>query len=166
MASQGPPKPRLAKGKRLKAKFLKVLAKGALKQVAALPLRLRDGRVEVCLVTTRTTGRWTVPKGWPIKGCKDFTAAHIEAEEEAGVTGRPHKKPVGSYLYWKRRARHFDLGKVKVYPVDFTKALSTWKEQGERLVRWVAPEDASIVVEEAGLEAILGNIGPKRKGKV
>ena len=143
----------------------KSVAAGALKQVAALPMREQDGRLEVCLVTTRSTGRWTVPKGWPMKGRKDFTAARIEAEEEAGVTGKPGKKPIGSYLYWKRRAEYFDLVNVEVYPLDVTRALSSWKEQGERQVRWVAPGDASIVVEESGLAALLGTLKPKKRRK-
>ena len=33
-----------------------------LPQIAALPTREVDGRTEVCLVTTRETGRWTVPQ--------------------------------------------------------------------------------------------------------
>jgi len=143
----------------------KSIAAGTLKQVAALPMREQNGRLEVCLVTTRSTGRWTVPKGWPMKGRKDFTAARIEAEEEAGVTGKPGKKPIGSFLYWKRRAEHFDLVNVAVYPLEVTKALSTWKEQGERQVRWAAPGDASIVVEEPGLAALLGTLKPTKRRK-
>ena len=143
----------------------KSIAAGALKQVAALPMREQDGRLEVCLVTTRSTGRWTVPKGWPMKGRKDFTAARIEAEEEAGVIGKPRKKPIGSFIYWKRRAEHFDLVNVAVYPLDFTKALSAWKEQGQRQVRWVAPDDASLVVEEPGLAALLAKLKPKKRRK-
>ena len=35
-------------------------------QYAALPYRRRaDGIVEVMLVTSRDTGRWVIPKGWP-----------------------------------------------------------------------------------------------------
>jgi len=143
----------------------KSVAAEALRQVAALPMREQDGRLEVCLVTTRSTGRWTLPKGWPIKGRKDFTAARIEAEQEAGVTGTPRRKPIGSFLYWKRRAEHFDLVNVAVYPLEATKALATWKEQGERQVRWVDPGDASLVVEEPGLAALLGKLKPKKRAK-
>jgi 8-oxo-dGTP pyrophosphatase MutT (NUDIX family) len=133
----------------------KEIAAAALRQVAALPMRERQGRLEVCLVTTRSTGRWTVPKGWPMKGHKDHVAARMEAEQEAGVTGKARKKPIGSFLYWKRREAHFDLVNVEVYPLDVTAVLSTWKEMDERKVCWVDPEDASIVVEEPGLAALL-----------
>jgi len=124
-------------------------------QVAALPLRKKEALLEVCLVTTRETGRWTVPKGWPMKGIKDFMAAKIEAEQEAGVTGNPDKKPFGTFNYWKRRDAHFDLVRVEVYPLWVTKKLSKWKEQAERQVRWASLEEASIVVDEPELSALL-----------
>ena len=34
-------------------------------QVAALPWRLREGTVEIMLITSRDSGRWVLPKGWP-----------------------------------------------------------------------------------------------------
>ncbi len=124
-------------------------------QVAALPLRERDGRLEVCLVTTRTTSRWTVPKGWPMKGCPNREAARIEAEEEAGIIGRPSRKPVGSFVYWKRLSDHFELVGVDVYRLRVTGALPAWKEQAERRVQWMSLQDASIIVDEPGLAALL-----------
>ena len=98
-------------------------------------------------------------------GARQFTAARVEAEEEAGVTGKPRKKPIGSFPYWKRRAEYFDLANVTVYPFDATKTLAKWKEQGERQVQWVAPGDASIVVEELGLATLLGKLRPKKQRK-
>jgi len=129
-----------------------------LPQVAALPTRKVDGRVEVCLVTTRETGRWTVPKGWPMKGVPDHRAAAIEAEQEAGVVGKPVKKPVGTFDYWKRRADRFDLVRVTVYRLKARKLLATWKEMGERQVRWMSLDDAMTVVDEPGLKTILAGV--------
>ena len=70
-------------------------------QVAALPFRIKDGKIEVLLVTSRETKRWLIPKGWPMKGKKPHKAAAQEAEEEAGVKGEIKNKPLGSYDYWK-----------------------------------------------------------------
>jgi ADP-ribose pyrophosphatase YjhB (NUDIX family) len=51
-------------------------------QVGALPIRFSDdGSIEILLITTRTSKRWTVPKGWPIKGLKAHEAAAREARE-------------------------------------------------------------------------------------
>lgn len=130
------------------------------RQVAALPLREKDGRIEVCLVTTRTTHRWTVPKGWPIKGRKDHIAARIEAEQEAGVTGKPRKKALGSFVYWKRLTDRFELIKVNVYPLRVTGMLPAWKEQTQRRVQWMGLGDASIIVDDPGLAKLLSGLKP------
>ena len=126
-----------------------------LRQVAALPMRRVDGRLEVCLVTTRETGRWTVPKGWRMKGRTDRRAAAIEAEQEAGLIGKARKKPLGSFTYWKRRIDRFDFVAVVVYPLEVTEQLGAWKEQGQRQVRWMSLDDAATAVDEPGLAAIL-----------
>jgi 8-oxo-dGTP pyrophosphatase MutT (NUDIX family) len=132
------------------------IAKGGERhQVAALPMRERDGRIEVCLVTTRTTKRWTVPKGWPMKGRKDCAAARIEAEQEAGVTGKPGKKAIGSFKYWKRAVDRFQRVEVVLYPLHVTGILPVWKEQTQRRVHWMGLDDASIIVDEPGLGALL-----------
>ena len=130
----------------------------ALPQIAALPTRRVDGRLEVCLVTTRETGRWTVPKGWPMKGMPDREAAAIEAAQEAGLVGKASKKPLGTFDYWKRRLDRFDLVRVTLYRLKVRKVLNAWKEQGERQVRWMSLDDAAIAVDEPGLKLILGDL--------
>ena len=97
-------------------------------QVAALPFRIKDGKVEVLLVTSRETKRWLIPKGWPMKGKKPHKAAAQEAEE-AGVKGEIKQKPLGYYDYWKRRATHFDLCRVDVYPLEVSKQLRSWRRR-------------------------------------
>ncbi len=69
------------------AKFLAPMS-GATAQVAAIPLRWTNGRPEVLLVTTRGTGRWTIPKGWPLADSLGAECAAREAFEEGGVRGR------------------------------------------------------------------------------
>ena len=127
----------------------------ALPQIAALPMRDVDGRLEVCLVTTRETGRWTVPKGWPMKGIPDRKAAEIEARQEAGVIGKALKAPIGTFDYWKRRPGRFDLVRVTLYRLKTRKVLHEWKEKGEREVRWMSLVDAETAVDEPGLKTIL-----------
>ena len=53
-------------------------------QFAALPFRIgTSGRPEIMLLTSRETGRWVIPKGWPIKGLKPREVASREAYEQA-----------------------------------------------------------------------------------
>ena len=55
-------------------------------QVAALPWRIdSDGKLRVLLVTSRTNGKWMLPKGWPMSGKSAGQAAGIEAKQEGGV---------------------------------------------------------------------------------
>ena len=128
-------------------------------QVGALPLRFsEDGKAEILLVTTRTTKRWTIPKGWPIKKLKAHEAAAREAQEEAGVLGTVRKKPVGKYLYWKRVADDAILCRVKVFQLMVEKQLETWPERDERRQQWFKLVDAADLAGETGLGALLRSL--------
>ena len=70
------------------------------KQYAALPYRVTKTRgIEFLLVTSRDSGRWIIPKGWPIAGLKPARTAAQEAYEEAGVRGVVGTKAIGEYSY-------------------------------------------------------------------
>ena len=57
-------------------------------QFGVLPCRVAgNGRVQVMLLTSRETGRWVIPKGWPMKGTRPREGAAQEAFEEAGLVG-------------------------------------------------------------------------------
>lgn len=121
-------------------------------QIAAMPVRLGlDGTPEILLVTSRTTQRWIVPKGWPMKNRKGAEAAAIEAYEEAGVVGRVREQPAGRYSYWKRMADHFALCEVTLYLLEVERQLDSWAEQDERRSQWFKLEDAADLVDEPEL---------------
>ena len=129
---------------------------GRLKQVGALPVRLNaKGQLEVLLVTTRQTRRWVIPKGWPSKHLSDYDAAAREAQEEAGVSGKLLKKPVGSYSYFKREQDSFRLVQVKVYMLRVKEEQKRWKEGGERQRRWLSVTRAAKLVREPTLTALI-----------
>jgi 8-oxo-dGTP pyrophosphatase MutT (NUDIX family) len=137
-----------------------------LAQVAALPLRVGDdGVTRVLLLTSRETKRWIIPKGWPMKGRKPGEAAAQEAREEAGLVGRPSKKPIGSYSYFKRREAHFDLCRVDGYLLKLDKQLKIWREKGQREAQWFTLEEAATLVEEVGLVALLQDLARTGVGK-
>jgi 8-oxo-dGTP pyrophosphatase MutT (NUDIX family) len=134
----------------------------ARQQIAALPYRIADeGVVEVLLVTSRDTGRWIIPKGWPMKNKKPHKAAAQEAVEEAGVKGAIRSTPIGQYQYWKRRTRDFVLCEVNVYPLQVSKHLKTWAERGQRELRWFTPEEAALHIEEPELAELIRDL-PRR----
>lgn len=125
-------------------------------QVGALPVRFdENGQPQILLLTSRESRRWIIPKGWRMKGRTPWEAAAQEALEEAGVVGRPRKKSIGSYIYFKRRKAHFDVCRVDVFVLAFAKQLKTWREIGQRDVQWFTLREAAELVEEPGLVALL-----------
>lgn len=102
-------------------------------QTAALPYRLRHGHVEVLLVTSRTRGRWILPKGNVDGMLGPRLSALREAYEEGGVSGVPAEHPLGHYRQGRRG--HGALTAVYLLPVDHE--APTWPESTERFRRWV-----------------------------
>lgn len=126
------------------------------KQVAALPVRkTADGRLEVLLITSRETGRWVIPKGWPMKRLKDWEAAAREAMEEAGVAGKIGSKPIGVYRYRKVEGETSRLLEVVVYLLKVKKEKKRWREQDQRSRTWFPLEMAARRVREARLAALI-----------
>jgi len=114
-----------------------------------------DGSPEILLVTSRTTRRWIVPKGWPMKGLEDHDAAAREAYEEAGVLGRVSDQPAGFYTYWKRMKDHFTLCEVKLYLLEVEEQLDSWAEQHQRDLHWCKLADAADMVDEPELGTVI-----------
>ena len=130
-----------------------------IRQVAAIPFRLNGhGNVEVMLVTSRATRRFIVPKGWPMKGKSGRKAAAIEAQQEAGVTGKMLRQPAGTYSYWKRLENRFVRVDVIVYLLAVTEELIDWQEAESRQRAWLAPEDAAMLIDEPELSTLLRDL--------
>ncbi|MZQ90252.1 NUDIX domain-containing protein [Frigidibacter albus] len=128
-------------------------------QVAALCLRERGGVQELLLITSLDTGRWVLPKGWPMRGRSLGGAALREAWEEAGVNGAVAHDPVGHYGYAKRsRAGLARRVKVAVYPVQVRRMEKGYPEEGRRKLAWVTPAVAAAMVKEPELAALLADL--------
>lgn len=76
-------------------------AEDSARQIAALVWRKAGKESEILLITSRISGHWLLPKGWPVEGKSDSESALQEAFEEAGVWGGCDDHPVGSYRYRK-----------------------------------------------------------------
>lgn len=132
----------------------------ALEQFGAICLRTAaDGTLQVLLITTRETKRWTIPKGWAIKGMLSHKVAEREAFEEAGVKGRVHKKSFGRYSYVKRMADgQMVPTSVAVHVIDVRRMKRKFPEQGQRKLTWVTPAEAARMVIEPELQNLLRKI--------
>lgn len=125
-------------------------------QVAALCSKGDGSEKRVLLITSRDTGRWILPKGWPIDGLDASHAAMQEAWEEAGVKGNVSKKPIGQFTYEKS----LDSGGVSmcdtsVFEITVTDLSDEFPEAQERTRKWVTPKEAANMVQEPELSAIL-----------
>jgi 8-oxo-dGTP pyrophosphatase MutT (NUDIX family) len=124
-------------------------------QYGALPYRTGDG-VDILLITSRETGRWVIPKGWPMKGKSASATAAREAVEEAGVVGEIGKRPLGAFVYIKFRKT--GLGrpcKVRVFALKVTGQRDEWREKGQRTAQWFAWSDAAAAVQERALARLI-----------
>jgi 8-oxo-dGTP pyrophosphatase MutT (NUDIX family) len=131
-------------------------------QFAALCYRLRGDKVRVLLITSRKTGRWIVPKGWPTEGKTPAECAAIEAWEEAGVTGRSIDVCLGLFAYRKQFDDADDLPCIAmVYPLHVRKIADGFPEAAERKRKWVSRRKAAKMVSEPELARILRDFDPR-----
>jgi 8-oxo-dGTP pyrophosphatase MutT (NUDIX family) len=130
-------------------------------QVAALPWRGTDKGVEVMLITSRDTGRWVLPKGWPESGEMRWQAALREAGEEAGLVGTMSDQEIGRYFYGKNLKSGLEQRcEVHVFPLQVAKVESKWPEKGQRVRKWFSPQIGASRVHEPELAEILANFNP------
>lgn len=125
-------------------------------QYAALPFRRSNGSIEILLITSRGSGRWIIPKGWPVPGMNPSEAAAHEAMEEGGVIGRVNESPSGQYSYQKR----FPDGScspciVDVFVLEVRSQLNHWPEKYQRLTKWVSAQEAAALVHEPELSKVI-----------
>jgi 8-oxo-dGTP pyrophosphatase MutT (NUDIX family) len=124
-------------------------------QYGALPFR-RTPDLEILLVTSRDTGRWVIPKGWPMKSKSRRAAAAIEALEEAGVEGEVGRQPLGAYIYDKVLPSGARMPcQVTVFALEVRIQRPTWREQGQRRQQWFGWEAAAEAVREPDLAQII-----------
>ena len=132
------------------------------RQVAALCWRRRQSDVEVLLITSRETGRWVIPKGWPIGGLTAAEAAAREAWEEAGVRGQVQAQPLGEFLYDKitgpAKAKRCN---VAVFALEVGEVKDRFPEATQRKRSWFVPSEAAALVAEPDLSALLTSIAER-----
>ncbi|WP_265502040.1 NUDIX hydrolase [Paracoccus beibuensis] len=123
-------------------------------QVGAICRKTATG--QVLLVTSRDTGRWVIPKGWPMKGRSLAGAAAQEAWEEAGIRGNVEAQELGRFDYEKGQDAGFSVPvEVRVFALDVEDEADEFPERSQRKRQWFDPADAATLVVEPGLKRIL-----------
>ena len=129
---------------------------GTRMQYGALCWRLGDTGTEVLLITSRDTGRWVIPKGWPMSGLTLGGAAAREAWEEAGVRGALDEGEIGAFCYDKLlkpgQALHC---RVNVYGLRVSELADKFPERKMRRRKWFDHAKAARKVAEPELRGLL-----------
>jgi 8-oxo-dGTP pyrophosphatase MutT (NUDIX family) len=129
-------------------------------QYGALPWRQTARGVEILLITTQTTRRWIIPKGWPVPGLRPSECAAHEVFEEAGVEGDISTRPLGSFRYEKRRKSGEAFScKVEVFALEVMRQRRNWPERDSRDTRWCSVEEALQRVSDPGLAKLIVKFG-------
>ncbi|MGZ8364158.1 MAG: NUDIX hydrolase [Caulobacteraceae bacterium] len=156
--SKARPKPARLQRKRTPAKDRKK-AQPALQprlQYAVIPWRLWLGTPQVLIISSRETGRWVIPKGWPMPGKTPWDAAATEAYEESGARGEVSPEPCGRFTYGKRLKDGAVVPlKVEVFAMRVREVLEDWPEKHQRRRMWVSPKIAAERVDEPELAELL-----------
>lgn len=131
-------------------------------QFATLCYRVKADRTEVLLITSRRTGRWIVPKGWPEDGMTPAECAAKEAWEEAGVIGKAQDRCLGLFSYSKLISPGVTYPCVAmVYPMRVKSLSKDYPERNQRKRRWFSPKKAAQRVSEPELARILRDFDPR-----
>jgi 8-oxo-dGTP pyrophosphatase MutT (NUDIX family) len=139
---------------------------GTRMQYGALCWRFGDAGTEVLLITSRDTGRWVIPKGWPMPGLSPEAAAAQEAWEEAGVSGAMNPLCVGRYGYQKCLSLTSSVPcAVAVYGMRVDKLAKTFPEMKERRRKWFPQQEAATLVDEPELTMIIAGFLPPVAGR-
>ncbi len=131
-------------------------------QFAALCYRVRQGKVQVLLITSRGAKRWIVPKGWPMDAKTPGAAAAREAWEEAGVRGRVTGGCLGVYSYIKAVDDTAQLPVIAMlYPIEVQMLADKYPEAGQRRRKWMSRKKAAKLVSEPELARMIRDFDPR-----
>lgn len=120
-------------------------------QSGVIPYRVKNGKIEVLLITTRNRRNWIIPKGNVIDGMSPAISAAKEAWEEAGVIGQVDTKELDTYKYRKKGKTY----KVKMFLLPVETVLEDYPEVGQRQRQWVNVAQAVRRVKKASIKRML-----------
>jgi 8-oxo-dGTP pyrophosphatase MutT (NUDIX family) len=124
------------------------------KQSGVVPCRVRDGRLEVLLITSQSKGHWIVPKGIVEQPLSPADSALKEALEEAGVEGRVVGDELGVY----EQAKWGGTCRVRVFAMHVERELGEWPERKVRQRQWLPLDQAIAAVANRDLARIIAKL--------
>ena len=107
-------------------------------QSAIIPYSIKDGELQILLITSIRRKKWIIPKGFIEFNLSAFESAKKEAFEEAGVIGTNETIELGSFTIKKYGART----KIVVYSMEVEKFKDDYPEKNLRKRKWYTVEEA------------------------
>lgn len=152
-----PKKPEAKANKRSAAAAVAAVGRPPRMQVGALCWRwAANGVFKVLLITSRDTGRWVIPKGWPMRKRSEAEAAAREAFEEAGARGDVDERSLGRFSYDKQLGHGRAVSVlVRVFALQVRALVRKYPEFGQRRIKWFAADKAARKVAEPELAALI-----------
>jgi len=117
------------------------------RQSGVIPYRVKEGRLQILLITSSKKKKWIIPKGVIEPYMSPQESAAQEAYEEAGIFGRVWDEPIGGY----ESEKWGGICTVTVFPMLVSKVYKDWPEEDQRKRKWMTPDEA---YEKAGRKEI------------
>jgi 8-oxo-dGTP pyrophosphatase MutT (NUDIX family) len=122
-----------------------------IEQSGVIPARRSDTGVEILLITSSTTRRWGIPKGYLEPGMTPIESAINEAFEEAGVRGIIVGEALG-YFFVEKSGHNF---RIEVFLLEVAEIFEHWEEEDFRDRQWYSPTDALDRIESNELKRLV-----------
>ena len=107
-------------------------------QSAIIPYSIKDGELQILLITSIRKKKWIIPKGFIEFNLSAFESAKKEAFEEAGVIGTNETIELGSFTIEKYGGRT----NIVVYSMEVEKFKDDYPEKNLRKRKWYTVEEA------------------------
>lgn len=128
-------------------------------QSAVIPYRIKNGSIEILLVTSIKKKKWIIPKGYIEYGYSPFDSAVKEAYEEAGIVGAKNGFELGKINVIK------DVGKldVIVYSLEVKELLTFYPDENLRKRKWFSIQEAENVIANIEIVEMLNTLKKRIK---
>jgi 8-oxo-dGTP pyrophosphatase MutT (NUDIX family) len=111
-------------------------------QSAIIPYSIKDGELQILLITSIRKKKWIIPKGFIEFNLSAFESAKKEAFEEAGVVGTNETIELGSFTIKK----YGGLTNIVVYSMEVEKFKDDYPEKNLRKRKWYTVEEAVEII--------------------
>ncbi len=129
-------------------------------QSGVIPYRIKDGQIEVLLITSVKKKKWVIPKGYIEFNLSAFESAKKEAFEEAGIIGENETFELGNF----ENNKSIGVCHTKVFAVQVAKILDDYPDKDIRKRKWFTIKEASEVVNLPAVSQMILLLAKKVNG--